>query len=252
MTWKEKLEKESPSLACGIGGGFGCPHMHFKEATKPVYCDGFKACDRCWNRTIPGTESEPAVKNCSNCKFLSRDVDQEPCKSCDAVRKDPTNWVYRDNSDLEYNRETDSWKPKQHQLFGGPITMSPAIPEIERVIFSDPATIVFWKDGTKTVVKAHNEEYDPEKGLAMAMIKKLYGNKGNYCNKLKKWTDKYRYYGETPAEKAERRDKQIREKLAYAEVMLDSIINEKSKMTKADLRALAKDTRELIGEVLED
>ena len=62
------------------------------------------------------------------------------------------------------------------------------IPEIKNVIFNDPATIVFWEDGTKTVVKCQDgDEFDPEKGLAMAIVKKAYGNKGNYCNKLKKW-----------------------------------------------------------------
>ena len=60
--------------------------------------------------------------------------------------------------------------------------------EIKDVIFNDPATIVFWKDGSKTVVKADNELYDPEKGLAMAIAKKAYGNKGNYFNEIKKWT----------------------------------------------------------------
>lgn len=61
-------------------------------------------------------------------------------------------------------------------------------PKIERVIFNDPATIVFWSDGDKTVVKAVNEAYDPEKGLAIAITKKLLGhNKGNYYNELKKW-----------------------------------------------------------------
>ena len=65
------------------------------------------------------------------------------------------------------------------------------IPEIKNVIFNDPATIVFWEDGTKTVVKCQDgDEYDLEKGLAMAIAKKAYGNKGNYCNKLKKWLPK--------------------------------------------------------------
>ena len=65
------------------------------------------------------------------------------------------------------------------------------IPEIKNVIFNDPATIVFWKDGTKTVVKCQDgDEFDPEKGLSMAIVKKAYGNKGNYCNKLKKWLPK--------------------------------------------------------------
>lgn len=65
------------------------------------------------------------------------------------------------------------------------------IPEIKNVIFNDPATIVFWEDGTKTVVKCQDgDEFDPEKGLAMAIVKKAYGNKGSYCNKMKKWLPK--------------------------------------------------------------
>lgn len=63
------------------------------------------------------------------------------------------------------------------------------IPSIEKVIFNDPATIVIWKDGTKTVVKATNEGYDPEKGLAMAITKKALGNEGNYYNTLKEWLE---------------------------------------------------------------
>lgn len=62
--------------------------------------------------------------------------------------------------------------------------------KIEKVIFNDPATIVFWKDGTKTVVKASNKEFDPEKGLAMAIAKKALGNEGNYYNEFKKWLPK--------------------------------------------------------------
>lgn len=47
---------------------------------------------------------------------------------------------------------------------------------IRKVIFNDPATIVFWLDGTKTIVKkAGDEPWDPEKGLAMAIIKKYFG-----------------------------------------------------------------------------
>ena len=62
------------------------------------------------------------------------------------------------------------------------------LPDIKNVIFNDPATIVFWSDGTKTVVKVQNgDEYDEEKGLAMAISKKALGNKGNYCNEFKKW-----------------------------------------------------------------
>ena len=61
-------------------------------------------------------------------------------------------------------------------------------PKIERVIFNNPATIVFWSDGIKTVVKVNGESFDKEKGLAMAIVKRLMGNnKGNYFNEIKKW-----------------------------------------------------------------
>ena len=62
---------------------------------------------------------------------------------------------------------------------------------ITNVIFAPPATIVFWNDGTKTVVKCENEVYDPEKGLAMAISKRALGNKGNYFETFKKWVDPY-------------------------------------------------------------
>ena len=64
---------------------------------------------------------------------------------------------------------------------------------ITNVIFSPPATIVFWSDKTKTVVKCDpKEEYDPEKGLAMAISKKTIGdNKGNYYNVFLHWNKKY-------------------------------------------------------------
>ena len=58
---------------------------------------------------------------------------------------------------------------------------------INRVIFNDPVTIVIWNDGSKTVVKASNEPFDPEKGLAMAIAKKALGNKGNYYKVFKKY-----------------------------------------------------------------
>lgn len=56
---------------------------------------------------------------------------------------------------------------------------------IKKVIFSPPATIVFWTDETKTVVKCKGEKFDKEKGLAMAIAKKTLGNKGNYYEVFK-------------------------------------------------------------------
>ena len=62
------------------------------------------------------------------------------------------------------------------------------------VIFNDPATIVFWSDGTKTVVKCQAGEgdiYNPEAGLAMCYMKKALGNSSRaFNNALKPAKDK--------------------------------------------------------------
>lgn len=59
---------------------------------------------------------------------------------------------------------------------------------IKRVIFKDPLTIVLWNNGDKTIVKCQEGDiYDPEKGLAMAICKYVYGNKSRYNEIFKKW-----------------------------------------------------------------
>ena len=56
---------------------------------------------------------------------------------------------------------------------------------VDHVIINPPATIVFWKDGTKTVVTCKEEDqFDEEKGLAMAITKKVLGNKFSYSDKF--------------------------------------------------------------------
>lgn len=60
--------------------------------------------------------------------------------------------------------------------------------EIKKVIFSDPATIVLWADGTKTVVKCREDDvYDEQTGLLLCMAKKMYGNDGKFNDVLRKW-----------------------------------------------------------------
>lgn len=66
--------------------------------------------------------------------------------------------------------------------------------KIKQVIFNDPATIIIWKDGTKTVVKTQDgEAFDPEKGFTMGIMKYLAGNKSNFNNVLKKWIPEVRF-----------------------------------------------------------
>lgn len=72
-------------------------------------------------------------------------------------------------------------------------TMKARMPEITNIEFRDPATIVFWSDGTKTVVRCQNgEPYDPEKGMAMAICRKVYGNERDYYHLFLHWMKKAR------------------------------------------------------------
>ena len=65
------------------------------------------------------------------------------------------------------------------------------MPKVKNVIFNPPATIVFWSDGTKTVAKAcGRDEFDPERGLSMAIAKKALGN-GAY-GEMKRWMQNYK------------------------------------------------------------
>lgn len=62
---------------------------------------------------------------------------------------------------------------------------------IKRVIFNPPATIVYWSDCTKTVVKCSEKDvFDPEKGLAMAVAKRCGGNNGSYYKEIRHWVEK--------------------------------------------------------------
>lgn len=74
---------------------------------------------------------------------------------------------------------------------------------IDRVIFNDPATIVYWKDGTKTIVRCQKgDTYSAETGLALCFAKKALGNKGNFNDVFKKYVPEEKAE-ETPVEVAE-------------------------------------------------
>lgn len=64
--------------------------------------------------------------------------------------------------------------------------------QIEKVVFNPPATIILWADKTKTVVKCQDgEPFDPEKGMTMAFMKKVYGNTGAFNKEINKWCKPY-------------------------------------------------------------
>lgn len=70
------------------------------------------------------------------------------------------------------------WIVSEDQLTLRPTNYGLARNDIDKVIFNDPATIIIWKDGTKTVVKtAPGETYNKWAGMALCISKKLYGDR---------------------------------------------------------------------------
>ena len=62
------------------------------------------------------------------------------------------------------------------------------LPSIDRLIFNNPATIVYWSDGTKTVVKCQlGDTFNAEIGLMAAMLKRFLGNDNSYNKIINHW-----------------------------------------------------------------
>ena len=108
---------------------------------------------------------------------------------------------------------------------------------IKNVIFNPPATIVFWMDGTKTVVKDQGEVfYDPEKGMAMAVAKKAFGNQGNYYNQFSKYLDIYEKKQEAEFTSS------------YANTVLNDIIEKfRNSLTKTNYNTVSNEKRTKIN-----
>lgn len=68
------------------------------------------------------------------------------------------------------------------------------LPELpKRIVFSGPKTIVFWYDGTKTIVScAEDEAYDPYNAFCAALAKKMFGSTSAAKAYLKKNSEYYK------------------------------------------------------------
>lgn len=116
---------------------------------------------------------------------------------------------------------------------------------INDVIFSYPATIILWKDGTKTIVKAgKDEKYDPEKGFAMAVCKKMFGNEGNYYEVFKKYVPVTYYI-------ADKKDIMVTDRVVSDEVEKEIVgmINECQEKGKIWPGLTRKKWKELVNKV---
>lgn len=87
---------------------------------------------------------------------------------------------------IDYSRQSTECAKKNDTVKFGMCSVS-----IRKVIFNDPATVVLWSDGTKTVVKCGPEDtFDMEKGLAMAIVKKMAGNDNRFHKVFKQYPKK--------------------------------------------------------------
>lgn len=138
-------------------------------------------------------------RTCSTCEHIDIEIYKEPCLSCRCINGGIfTNYIpkkrikrypaastinvsYVDYCDNDISSTRNIRRLCRLLYF----------PKIKHVIFNGPATIVFWQDDTKTVVKCREgDTFDPEKGIAMAIAKKVLGNKDGYYEGVKKWLPK--------------------------------------------------------------
>lgn len=131
--------------------------------------------------------------SCNGCKNRNTYA----CRGCVGWNHYVSDTIYNHTLAMDIDKEIKMLaKAGLNNLFGVKNAERKTDMRIEKVIFNDPATVVLWKDGTKTIVKCGNEDaYDPEKGLAMAIAKKALGNDGNYYEAFKKWLpEEVKYY----------------------------------------------------------
>ena len=93
--------------------------------------------------------------------------------------------------------------------------------EPTRIIFNDPATIVFWNDGSKTVVKCTaGQKFSEYYGYLAAMAKKIYSTNG-VINRLIKEKRVYGDKNETPKRKDLVPDEVIKQSFKDASTLID-------------------------------
>ena len=96
---------------------------------------------------------------------ISKPVFQRMLNECSKARKDVHDYMQKDIKFTAGLHRRFRFAPKE-------------------IIYNDAATIVYWTDGTKTVVKCNeNDEYSEYAGFVAAVAKKMYGG-ANAINRL--------------------------------------------------------------------
>lgn len=98
-----------------------------------------------------------------------------------------SNAPMRAEGGVDYKSFQAGWNASLRYMRECPNTV---LPNIDRVIFHNPATVVYWNDGTKTVVKCQpGDTFSTETGLMAAMLKRFLGNDNTYNKVINRWLD---------------------------------------------------------------
>lgn len=141
-----------------------------------------------------------------------------------------------------YNRDTDRIDTiarcySRYELLSHP--KPNALPEAVRFYFCGPATVIEWSDGTKTVVKCGEDDtYDAEKGIALCIAKKVFGNKGKYYDVIKKGLKEH--------------EKQCEVQLRHLEELFPEFTNFLNKLTNFDTLKKSTGFEDVVKDALED
>ena len=91
------------------------------------------------------------------------------------------------------------------------------------IIFNNPATIVYWDDGTKTVVKImEGDVYDEIIGVSMAYTKKLFGTNSNFKKMVKSFYPKPKVLPEPVKDIVKKKKKPV--KKTNLEISLENLV----------------------------
>ena len=113
--------------------------------------------------------------------ILNNTQETEKEKQTMVPRKNVQNDMYSQLLQREYIEYSRMFKETE----GGIIVM----PEVTKIIHSGPVTVVFWKDGTKTLVRcAAHDAYDEYNAFCAALAIKMYGNNSKLKKMIKKAT----------------------------------------------------------------
>jgi hypothetical protein len=108
----------------------------------------------------------------------------------DAINESIAEEIKKEDKKKENKNTEDEYifVPTEAVAFGryDPKTLKP-LPTVKRILFRDPATIVWFSDGTKSVaICGYDDTYDRETGVAICLCKRMLGNK-EYRELMDEW-----------------------------------------------------------------